>query len=143
MKKSLLLVLSLVASTAVMAQTNTTTDSAASKQEPQKQLEVKKISQTTIDAAGQKALDRLNFYVQIILTAGNETKQFSKEYTSMDVLDAMLQAKESKEEPGDPETYVAEEFLQYIHNNYPQNPPYDFPDAFTPSFIAKVLRILK
>ena len=92
----------------------------------------------------QQALEKLNSYVQAILQTGKETMYFSKDYTATDVLEAMLQAHESEEIVGDPEIYVAEEFLQYMREHfYTQTPADNFSDAFTPNFIAKVLRILK
>lgn len=92
----------------------------------------------------QQDLNKLKSYVNAILQTGKETKRFSKKYTDMDVLSAMVQAKNSEEEPSEPEIYAAEEFLQYMREHYyTQNPSYKFPNAFTPTFMAKVLRILQ
>lgn len=87
---------------------------------------------------------RLHMYIRAFLQTGKETNILSKDYTQADVLDAMVQAKVSEETVSDPELYVAEEFLQYMREHcYVQNLSADFSDALTPTFIAKVLRILQ
>lgn len=109
------------------------------------QLEIERVTVDTVrDAAEEQALHKMNSYVQAILNTGKETQRFSREYNAKDVLNALFEAHASDEEVAEPEIYAAEEFLQYMREHFfTQNPSQDFPDAFTPTFMAKVLRILK
>lgn len=158
MKKIFLLFAPLILVSAVTAQTNTRpTQDYAQKIERAAAKASKGVFQATKlerkaevtknaveNVQEQQDLNKLKSYVNAILQTGKETKRFSKKYTDMDVLSAMVQAKNSEEEPSEPEIYAAEEFLQYMREHYyTQNPSYKFPNAFTPTFMAKVLRILQ
>lgn len=94
-----------------------------------------------------KIVNKAHFYLTTFLNIGIQQGVIPENCTEKDLFKAFFEARAS-EKSGEEEflgdVYHAEEFLQKLKENYPQNPPYPFPkELLTPSFVARVLNILQ